>query len=39
MVIEIQQEMKGTQMTKPQFQEIHDVLDNAWQEANSRLKG
>jgi ElaB/YqjD/DUF883 family membrane-anchored ribosome-binding protein len=38
MVIEIQQEMKGTQMTKPQFQEIHDVLNNAWQEANSRLK-
>ncbi len=38
MVMEIQQEMKGKQMTKPQFQEIHDVLNNAWQEANSRLK-
>jgi hypothetical protein len=37
-VKDVQRDMKGTQMSKPQFQAIHDLLDDAWQKANSRLK-
>ncbi len=37
-VKDVQREMKGTQMSKPQFQEIHDLLDDAWQKATSRLQ-
>jgi len=35
-VKDVQREMKGTQMSKPQFQEIHDLLDDAWQKATLR---
>jgi len=37
-VRDIQREMKGTQMSKSQFQEIRGLLDDAWQKANSRLQ-
>ena len=37
-VKDIQREMKGTQMSKAQFQEIHNLLDDAWRKASSRLK-
>lgn len=37
-VKEVQGEMKGTQMAKFQFQDIHEILDRAWQKANSRLQ-
>lgn len=38
MVKEIQQELKGTQMASEQFQEVHKVLNKAWEEATYRLK-
>jgi hypothetical protein len=37
-VKDVQREIKGTQMSKPQFQKIHELLDDAWQKANSRLE-
>ena len=37
-VKDVHLKMKGTQMSKSQFQEIHDLLDDAWQKAKSRLQ-
>lgn len=37
-VKEIHRELKGVQMNREQFQDVHDILNKAWEEASEHLK-